>query len=580
MNNSRLPGHARQSSIGIAALLSLIVTMAAGCFPDSKERQEGVDDSTARSQVQAHVRKVALLVYDPLNPATGKRLSQTYGWAGYGVLEPHSEEIAEAIRNATGGHVDFQIVEKHLLNEFPLLLDGFRYDFASYHACHNNPQACHKPDSAAYMPIMVEDAGKNLCSAIQSGTIDEVWVWGFDYAGFDEFAFKIPGDAVKFPPEPYNYWIYDGRKKDLPACGRTYFVMGWNALVPGGNALHSVGHRIESALVASAPGRGKWGPCDHSSEWTDFACTGTDGGGLAGCGNVHVPPNGQSGYDYANTAFVQSYCDDYANYPALTYQSTPVNVNTWSPGGDAQWNYMLWWMAHIPRKPGSHVTGSLEVSNDWWNYILCYDGLCPLTGPIKKANWEPCANDADCQSNWCGCNGAPPPTVCLPNTNYPKSCQGGVDPCSNANGGNGPYCGGSLGAGDPNTLYNCQNGVTVSQQGCPNGCQMNPPAAPDACMAGGDPCANANGGNGPYCGGSLGAGDPNTLYNCQNGVTISQQVCPSACQMNPPGTADACLSSGGTCVGKCGMQSSGCWCDAACTGYGDCCPDKVAVCGP
>jgi hypothetical protein len=32
-------------------------------------------------------------------------------------------------------------------------------------------------------------------------------------------------------------------------------------------------------------------------------------------------------------------------------------------------------------------------------------------------------------------------------------------------------------------------------------------------------------------------------------------------------------------VGKCGMPSSGCWCDAACTSYGDCCPDKVAVCG-
>jgi hypothetical protein len=34
-----------------------------------------------------------------------------------------------------------------------------------------------------------------------------------------------------------------------------------------------------------------------------------------------------------------------------------------------------------------------------------------------------------------------------------------------------------------------------------------------------------------------------------------------------------------SCQGACGAQSpDGCWCDAACTGAGDCCPDKAAVC--
>lgn len=45
----------------------------------------------------------------------------------------------------------------------------------------------------------------------------------------------------------------------------------------------------------------------------------------------------------------------------------------------------------------------------------------------------------------------------------------------------------------------------------------------------------------------------------------------------PLGKADSI----GTCVDACGGQSvaGDCWCDDACHGFGDCCTDKVAVCG-
>ena len=36
-----------------------------------------------------------------------------------------------------------------------------------------------------------------------------------------------------------------------------------------------------------------------------------------------------------------------------------------------------------------------------------------------------------------------------------------------------------------------------------------------------------------------------------------------------------------SCVGNCGSQApGGCWCDSQCTSFGDCCSDKIAVCGP
>jgi hypothetical protein len=208
----------------------------------------------------------------------------------------------------------------------------------------------------------------------------------------------------------------------------------------------------------------------------------------ASTGTANWSGSGVCGYDHGGSHGVS----DLSNEPA-SYTAVSDNCGAWQ-------------FASGLLSPTKYVEAQKQAATQ------CSNG--------GKPNWSPCASDGECQSNWCGCNGGPIPKVCLPNTNYPKTCQGGSDPCVNANAGNGLYCGGSLGAGDSHTLYNCQNGVTASQQVCANGCQM-----------------------------------------------------------NPPGTPDACVSGGGSCVAKCGMPSSGCWCDAACTSYGDCCPDKVAVCG-
>ena len=153
------------------------------------------------------------------------------------------------------------------------------------------------------------------------------------------------------------------------------------------------------------------------------------------------------------------------------------------------------------------------------------------------------------------CNGGATSSV----TPCASGCENGgciqppQDPCANANAGNGAYCGASLGAGDANTLYNCQNGATASSQVCPSGCQVQPPGTPDSCVPSGDPCDYASSGNGAYCGGSLKKadgtvmGDPNVLYNCQNMNVASQTTCVNGCQIMPPGVADACAPVNGEC---------------------------------
>ena len=164
---------------------------------------------------------------------------------------------------------------------------------------------------------------------------------------------------------------------------------------------------------------------------------------------------------------------------------------------------------------GDHCGGELGGNADHSSVYACGGGVTQTV--------TPCA---------LGCDGS--------SCNQPPS-----DPCASAQSGNGPYCGETLAGGTAGTLYNCQNGHTASSQACPNGCQIAPPNTPDSCAVSGDPCVNAGSGNGLYCGGSLGAGDANTLYNCQNGQTASSQVCANGCTMMPPNTPDECASSGG-----------------------------------
>ncbi len=305
-------------------------------------------------------RKVAVVAYNPVNPTEpSQTLRDYYGWPNPFQL---SEQIDDKLREITGGFVDYRIVATLESSSFPQKLDGYRDTWSSYLACRSNTNLCHQPDAAAYLPVLTQDFGQNFCEAIERNEIDEIWLWGAGYFGFDEFAYKVPGDAIPHQPEPYSWWIYDGRVKDLPECGRPYFVMGWVPERVESVGLHSYGHRIESAMTISEHARGLWHRCGShgSSEWTDYICIDQDDPGNAGCGDVHYPPNGQNDYDYSNTRSVMSRCDDYFDYPNLADAKVPVSADTW---GGSEVGYLSWWMRHLP--------------SDWWHSILCIGERCP-----------------------------------------------------------------------------------------------------------------------------------------------------------------------------------------------------------
>jgi len=302
--------------------------------------------------------KVMVIAVDPFLPKKGKYLRHYMGWNDYTDL---TLRLMKDFQSSSGGFINYQIMAWHHVEDFPAKMDGFRYDEDSYLAVIEGGQPGYKPDGVDYAALLSEF---DVCKLVQEENLSEVWLWGATEFGWDEFAFKIPGDAVPFPY--VNPWFY--RPYNLPDCGKTLWVMGWNYAVGEDNALHSYGHRIESILSLTV-GKGKWyenEDGDPNNPWRLFSLIDKDNPGEAGVGNIHFPPNGQSDYDYANQTAVVSASEDWKKYPNLTGVTTQVSCEAW---GCTHLGYMKWYLGHLPRKPGT----TDGFYNNWWQYVVNYD---------------------------------------------------------------------------------------------------------------------------------------------------------------------------------------------------------------
>jgi hypothetical protein len=192
---------------------------------------------------------------------------------------------------------------------------------------------------------------------VQNQNLSEVWIWADNSAGFDELAYKVPNDAVPNDSQAENPWFYDLRKKNIPDCGKTIWVMGWNYMVPLENALHSYDHRIES-IVSLLVGQGHWlSGFDTQNPWYKFSLWDQAFPGQAGVGTTHLPANATFEYDYVDPAAVPSTALDFQNYPALTGAKTSVNCSTW---GCSQPGYQEWYESLIPHASGNGYARNVQ----------------------------------------------------------------------------------------------------------------------------------------------------------------------------------------------------------------------------
>ncbi|MGD9048335.1 MAG: hypothetical protein PVF77_09795 [Anaerolineae bacterium] len=285
--------------------------------------------------------RVLLITFNPIiGSEGGKKLTQVLGWrdadelcAGY---------IAD-LRECSKGYVNYQIVERIEVDEWPVKEDGFRYNDDSFLRSWRSKSGFHTPDTADYDALIDEF---DMVKRVEANLIDEVWMFAFPYAGFYESRMVGPG----------AFWC------NAPAMPRTdvsrrFVIMGFNYERGVGPMLESFGHRVESILHYTwRHQRGR------DNLWEQFILYDQKAPGKANCGWMHYAPNSLTDYDWGNTTKVLSNCDDWLNFPNFQGSTRWVDCSDWGNGNMRA--HHKWWYERLPNAPG-HTRG---ISNNWWSY--------------------------------------------------------------------------------------------------------------------------------------------------------------------------------------------------------------------
>ncbi|MFQ3662666.1 MAG: hypothetical protein SNJ69_09770 [Chloroflexaceae bacterium] len=288
--------------------------------------------------------RVAMIVHDPvLESRGGRRLHQHFGWHDPDAL---ARQYIADLHTCSGGIARYVIVEHHVVDGYPVKIDGFVYDDEHYLACWARRGGFHQPDAADYSRLLDEFA---IAPKVLTGEIDEVWLFAFPYAGYYESHMAGAG----------AFWCNSPPLAGSERCDRRFVVMGFNYERDVGCMLENFGHRVESIMAHVYRG--------HRSErnlWERFTRYDLTHPGRAECGNVHFAPNSRADYDWGNPRPVVCYADAWYHFPDLSAPPRMLDASEWG-GGDMRLHH-LWWLAHLPRAAGE----TDGVLNNWWAYVL------------------------------------------------------------------------------------------------------------------------------------------------------------------------------------------------------------------
>lgn len=319
-------------------------------------------------------RKVYVIIYDPLL-SNGQHLNQYKNWNDYGVI---TQGTIDAFRQASQGQISYTVVYTSVVEDgWPVKVDGYRYSESEYLGVLAGTVSPHVPDNVDYNKI-VNDTRFDLCGKVNRAEIDEVWIYNGPYFGFYESTLVGP-DA---------YWYNSSPVPTPYSCNRLIPLMGPSPERGVAEAAHNFGHRMESSMTRVY---GSWEQNRILHNWEKYALVKelSPNFSYSGCGNIHYPPNGQSGYDYGNTGATQSNCDDFVNYPSL---NNPLLVL--QPVSCARWNcdhlsYLEYWFSHLPSNPSCDLD---KMNNDWWIYFAQPEkAINPSTGCLSYRVFIPAA---------------------------------------------------------------------------------------------------------------------------------------------------------------------------------------------
>jgi len=304
--------------------------------------------------------------YDPYVPSHGNVRMHTLCpfWN-----DPHEvvNGYVDALHTASGGTVRYEIDEWRDIDGFFPFTDGHRYTADEYIAIYDEYVAANGGESWGYWGSpgwLYKDWGNpdysailaenHIIEAMNSGQFDEVLLAAPPMLGLYET--RMVG--------PTAIWCNSPPLIDASAV-RDFVIQscGWGNGVP--EALECFGHRAESILeyvFSSTPHM-----ATGTNYWRAFIQYDLTSPGQAACGSFHFAPNSEADYDWGNTRYVQSTCDDWLNYPDLTGVTKTVNCGEW---GDGDWlAHHMWWLGHFPKAKGCDADGMLL---NWWGYVALW----------------------------------------------------------------------------------------------------------------------------------------------------------------------------------------------------------------
>jgi hypothetical protein len=289
-------------------------------------------------------KKVMVINFNPIiESQNNKKLTEVYNWNNPQTL---SNQYIADIKQASGNYVNYQIAEWHDADDFPVKQNGFDFTDDSFLQCMQN----HSCDGTMtnYQKIL---ADFQVCEKRNTGTIDELWLWGGPWFGYWE--------AVMAGPNAF--WT-NGPTVTNSSCQKQLHIMGFNYERGVPEMLEDLGHRAEGVMKYVF---GSW-EANPTHAWNRFTLYDKIAPQKAACGNIHYAPNSQSDYDWSNQTTVSSSCEDWLNYPNLTGVTQNFNCSPWNCNG---YDYKKWWLNHLPR-----VSGQTDGKwNNWWRYFLDYE---------------------------------------------------------------------------------------------------------------------------------------------------------------------------------------------------------------
>jgi len=294
---------------------------------------------------QVTVLKTLVIVYDPVvEPKTGKKLSEFMHWNR---VEDLAKGFMTDILQASGGLARYQIIQRIDVDGYPVKGDGYVYDAPTYLNVMRGVNRPYMPDEANYHAIIDRF---DILSLIARKEIDEVWMFGFPYAGFYESIMGGPG----------AFWCNAPPLKNTEAATRRFIIMGFSYERGVGEMLEDMGHRAESILEKTFEGI----PAIQNL-WKRFIRYEKTAPGKAALGNIHFAPNSQRDYDWNNPSSVSSECDDWLkNFPNFKGDVRRVTASEWG-NGDIR-KHHVWWFKHLPKAAGRKN----GILNNWWQYVM------------------------------------------------------------------------------------------------------------------------------------------------------------------------------------------------------------------